>query len=81
MKIEVDRNRDILLKEVFNGVGLETADREFIGVCMRDTGFECTYMANGKTTHFSLQGGKLEITGIENMPVSEAKLNDLRGND
>ena len=67
MKIEVDENRDILLKEVFNGVGLETRDKEFFGICMRDTGFECTYKADGRTIHFEMKHGKLDITGESNI--------------
>lgn len=43
MKIEVDEERNIVLKEVFSGVGLETRDGEFMGICMRDSGFEFTY--------------------------------------
>ncbi len=43
MKIEVDNNRQIVLKEVFSGVLLETRDKEQLGICMRDTGFEITY--------------------------------------
>ena len=43
MKIEVDENREIVLKEVYTGVGLESNDKEFFGICMRDSGFEFTY--------------------------------------
>lgn len=40
MKIEVGENGDLVLKEVFNGVIFETDDGEFLGVAMRDDGFE-----------------------------------------
>jgi hypothetical protein len=43
MKIQVDENNEILLTEVYSGVGLKTQDGEFLGVCMRDTGFEFNY--------------------------------------
>ena len=43
MKIEVDNNRQIVLKEVFNGIVLESDDKETFGICMRDTGFEFNY--------------------------------------
>lgn len=43
MKIEANEKAEITLKEVFSGVGFETADGEFLGVCMRDTGFEINY--------------------------------------
>lgn len=43
MKIEVDNNRQIVLKEVFNGIMLESDDKETFGICMRDSGFEFNY--------------------------------------
>lgn len=43
MKIEVDENNEILLTEVYSGVGLKTNDNEYLGICMRDTGFEFNY--------------------------------------
>ena len=43
MKIEVDEEGDIILKEVFSGVGLETEYGEKMGICMRDSGFEFSY--------------------------------------
>jgi len=36
-------NYDLILKEVYSGIGLETNDKEFFGICMRDSGFEFTY--------------------------------------
>jgi len=43
MKIEANNNGEIILKEVFSGVGLESPDKEFFGICMRDSGFEFNY--------------------------------------
>ncbi len=43
MKIEVDYNRQIVLKEVFDGILLESEDKETFGICMRDSGFEFNY--------------------------------------
>ena len=34
---------DVVLKEVYSGVKLETAYGEEFGICMRDTGFEFNY--------------------------------------
>lgn len=34
---------DVVLKEVYSGVMLETAYGEELGICMRDTGFEFNY--------------------------------------
>lgn len=52
MKIEVGENREILLKEVYNGVTLETDKFERFFICMRDGGFEINF--NG--AKFSAQG-------------------------
>lgn len=43
MKISVGSDRSILLEEVYNGVGLKTRDGEYMGICMRDSGFEFRY--------------------------------------
>jgi hypothetical protein len=43
MKIETNENGEIILKEVYLGVGLESDDKEFFKICMRDTGFEFNY--------------------------------------
>lgn len=53
MKISVDEDSNILLEEVFSGIGLKTADGETMGICMRDSGFEFNY--NGQK--FSAQNG------------------------
>ena len=34
---------DVVLKEVYSGVMLETAYGKKFGICMRDTGFEFNY--------------------------------------
>ena len=34
---------DVVLKEVYSGVTLETAYGEELGICMRDAGFEFNY--------------------------------------
>ena len=55
MKISVDKNRNIVLEEVFSGIGLKTRDGEFMGICMRDSGFEINY--GGKW--YEAKNGKL----------------------
>jgi len=59
MKISVDENRDILLEEVFSGVGLKTSDGEFMGICMRDSGFEFNY----EGTWYEAKGGVVKKLG------------------
>ena len=44
MKIQVDEDGELLLTEVFSGVGFKTKDGESFGICMRDSGFEFNYM-------------------------------------
>ncbi len=51
MKIEVDEDRDIVLKEVYNGVLMETSEGNRIGICMRDDTFEINVMPKGATGH------------------------------
>ena len=46
MKIQVNEHDGILgilLTEVYSGIGLQTQDGEYFGICMRDTGFEFEY--------------------------------------
>lgn len=59
MKIQVDENNEILLTEVFSGVGFETEDGETLGVCMRDTGYEFNYMG----TWYEAKNGEIRKLG------------------
>ena len=43
MKISVDEDGELVLEEVFSGVGLKTSGGDKFGICMRDTGFEFRY--------------------------------------
>jgi hypothetical protein len=43
MKIEIGEDYNFVLKEVFSGVLLVSAEKEEFGICMRDTGFEFFY--------------------------------------
>ena len=40
MQIEVDESGHIVLKEVYSGITLVTAEGARLSVCMRDNGFE-----------------------------------------
>lgn len=40
MVIEVDEHGTLVLKEIYNGVMLETSEGNRIGICMRDDTFE-----------------------------------------
>ena len=74
MKIEVNENREIILKEVYTGVGLESNDKEFFGICMRDTGFEFNY--NGEW--YEAKQGEIKKLGADK-PISDN--NDTCCND
>lgn len=43
MKISTTDKGEIVLTEVYSGILLETDNNEFIGICMRDGGFEFNY--------------------------------------
>ena len=43
MKIEVGEHGEIILKEVFSGVCLETQEGNRMNICMRDNGFEYNF--------------------------------------
>jgi len=44
MKLDTDEKGEIVLKEIYSGVKLETKDKEYMGICMRDSGFEFNYI-------------------------------------
>ncbi len=60
MKIEVDLKYNMILKEVYNPIILESADKESITICMRDTGFEVMYMGN----MYEFKNGKVPQTKL-----------------
>lgn len=51
MKIEAEGN-EIVLKEVYSGVTLETREGKKLYICARDYGFDIKF-ENGKTFHIS----------------------------
>ena len=46
MKIEAEGN-DIVLKQIYSGVFLETSEGNRIGICMRDDTFEINVLPKG----------------------------------
>ncbi len=58
METTVNEDGIIVLSKVYVGIVLETEDKETMSICMRDSGFEFTYMG----TKYSAQKG--EITKI-----------------
>jgi len=55
MKITVNEESEIILKEVYVGLGLESDAGEKFSICMRDSGFE--FMYNNKK--YEAKKGKL----------------------
>jgi len=43
MRIEIGQNSEIIIKQVYNGITLETNSGEKISICMRDNGYEFSY--------------------------------------
>ena len=56
MKIEVSEKYQLVLREVFNSIRLETDSPDYFTICMRDGGFEFTYA--GKK--YEAKNGKLK---------------------
>lgn len=61
MRVEVNETGNIILKEVYNGIGLESNNGETFDICMRDTGFEFNYDG----TWYSAQKGVIKEIGRE----------------
>jgi len=63
MKIEA-RGNDIVLKEVYSGVLLETSKGNSIGICMRDDTFEINVIPKGSKERrwhrVNMQSGTIE---------------------
>jgi len=51
MRIDVDSQGHVVLKEVYSGVMLETKEGNRIGICMRDDSFEINVLPKGHTDH------------------------------
>jgi hypothetical protein len=53
----------VLLTAVFNGGTFCTPDGEYLDVCMRDSGYELVYTANGERCNIRLNNGVLTCEG------------------
>ena len=51
MKIELDDQGHIVLKEVYSGIMLETSEGNRLGICMRDDTFEINVLPKGVIEH------------------------------
>ena len=48
MRVEVGEDRSLILKDVYNGLVLETREGNQVAICMRDDTFEINVMPKGK---------------------------------
>lgn len=66
MRIDIDEHNNLRLREVFNGVLLETSEGNQIGVCMRDDTLEINVCPEGKNTN-NWWRVNMQTHGIERM--------------
>ena len=59
MKIEVDEEFNLVLKEVFNPVILETEEGNKLAVCMRDDTFEITAPGSDRHWRVNVETGEI----------------------
>ena len=50
MEIDIDQHNNLRLKEIYNGILLETQEGNQIGICMRDDTLEINVCPGGKNT-------------------------------
>lgn len=79
MKISVDEDGCFLLEEVFSGVGLKTRDGEYMGICMRDTGFEFNYQGTWYYAQKGVVGKRGDLS--KDAPSTEGDLVACRPKD
>ena len=57
MKLTVNENSTIVLREVFNSIILQSNDGEELNICMRDSGFEFIY----ENKHYEAKNGEVKL--------------------
>ena len=62
MKIEADEEYNLVLKEVFNSVILETAEGNKFAICMRDDTVEMTVPGSDKWFRADMSTGEIKET-------------------
>lgn len=60
MKIEIDEDYTMVLKEVFNSIVLETSEGNRLAICMRDDTFEMTIPGSEKWFRANIKNGTIE---------------------
>lgn len=68
MKISAEGS-NIMLRDVYNGVGFETNEGQFLAVAMRDNGYEVSSNAKGgKCRHYHIESGVVKELGTPEPP-------------
>jgi hypothetical protein len=74
MKIDIDQDNSLRLKEVFFGILLETEEGNQIGICMRDDTLEINVCPKSKNTdnwwRINMQAGIIEQMGMANQVLN-----------
>lgn len=67
MKVSVDENKNIIIEEAYLPVVFESAEKERMATCMRDTGFEVIYTIPEAMlpVKFELKGGVFRSTNCK----------------
>ena len=69
MKVSVGSEGNIVLKEVFNSIVLETAEGNQLAICMRDDTFEMKLVSTDNWHRVNVQTGDIEkekANGMDN---------------
>lgn len=74
MGATLNSSDELMFSKAFSGTGFRTEDGEFMGICMRDTGFEFNYTLNPDTpVWYSAQKGEVSpMQGKRTLSPSEA---------
>ena len=89
MKISVNENCEMILEEVYSGIGLRTEEGNMIGVCMRDDTLEINVLPkdnNGINNWWrvNMQSGTIEKMGeefVNTKPYRELYIDAICGID
>lgn len=75
MRIGIDKDGHLVLKEVYSGVLMETQEGNQIGICMRDDTFEINIIPkNGKSQWFRVNMQEVAISAMKSFVSTESDL-------
>ena len=74
MKVEVNSEGGLLLKEVFNGLVLETGEGNRLTVCMRDDTIEMQVVGTGRWFRADMESGEIYEMAERMLPPDNAEV-------